>query len=32
MRIRGKEGTVILQDNDMRTLYKKIVTILEKTR
>ena len=32
MRIRGKEGTVVLQDNDMRTLYKKIVTILEKTR
>lgn len=32
MRIRGKDGVVVLQDNDMRTIYKKIVTILEKTR
>lgn len=32
MRIRGKEGSVVLQENEMRTLYKKIITILEKTR
>lgn len=32
MKIRGREGAVVLQDSDMRSLYKKIVTILEKTR
>lgn len=32
LKIRDKEGTAFLQDSDMRTIYKKIVTILEKTR
>lgn len=32
MAIRRKEGTVILQENDLRSIYRKIVSILEKTR
>lgn len=31
-RIRGKESKFVLQDNEARALYKKIITILEKAR
>lgn len=32
MAIRRKEGTPVLQDNDMKSIYRKVVAILEKTR
>lgn len=32
MTIRRKEGTAVLQDNDMKSIYRKVVAILEKTR
>ena len=32
MALRRKEGVVMLQDNDMKSIYRKIVAILEKTR
>lgn len=32
MAIRRKEGTPVLQDNDMKSIYRKVVGILEKTR
>ena len=32
MSIRRKEGTPVLQDNDMKSIYRKVVGILEKTR
>lgn len=32
MAIRRKEGTAVLQDNDMKSIYRKVVAILEKTR
>lgn len=28
----GKEGTAVLQDSDMKSIYRKVVGILEKTR
>ncbi|MFA7136741.1 MAG: hypothetical protein WC125_12915 [Bacteroidales bacterium] len=32
MAIRHKEGTVVLEENEMKSIYRKIVGILEKTR
>ena len=32
MSIRRKEGTPVLQDNDMKSIYRKVVGILEKTK
>ena len=32
MAIRRKEGAVILQENDLRSIYRKIIGILEKTK
>ena len=32
MVIRRKEGTPVLQDSDMKAIYRKVVSILEKTR
>lgn len=32
MAIRRKEGTPVLQDSDMKSIYRKVVGILEKTR
>lgn len=32
MRLRHKSGSVIIKDADMKSVYKKIVTLLEKTR
>jgi len=32
MSVRHKDGPVVLQDNDFRSTYKKIISILEKTR
>ena len=30
MRIRGTQGAVVIKDTDLRAVYKKIVTLLEK--
>ena len=32
MAIRRKEGTPVLQESDMRSIYRKVVGILEKTK
>lgn len=32
MRLRHKSGSVIIKDADMKSVYKKIVTLLEKAR
>lgn len=32
MSIRHKEGAVVLEENDMKSIYKKIISILEKSR
>ncbi len=32
MSIKRKEGTPVLQDNDMKSIYRKVVGILEKTK
>ena len=32
MALRRKEGTPVLQENDMRSIYRKVVGLLEKTK